>query len=87
MASTSQQNPQEVTQQEQRADDLLCTKEAADVLKISKVTMEIWRCTRRQNIPYIKIGRAVRYRRGDLENWINARRVTPCPAIADGGAA
>jgi hypothetical protein len=30
--------------------------------------------TSKQAIPFVKVGRAVRYRRGDLIEWLNARQ-------------
>lgn len=45
----------------------LTTKEAAAFLGISEWTLHTWRSTRRVEIPYLKMGRAVRYRMEDLE--------------------
>ncbi len=51
------------------------TKRAAEILGVSPGTLDVWRCTRRYNIPYQKIGRAVRYRVADLEAFANSRTV------------
>ena len=50
--------------------NLLTTKEAADFLGIPARTLENWRCNQRYALPYIKIGRIIRYRLVDLENWV-----------------
>jgi len=54
--------------------ELLTTAEAAEVLGLSGVTLATWRSTGRYDVPYLKVGRAVRYRRSDLEGWIKTRR-------------
>jgi hypothetical protein len=33
----------------------------------------VWRSTGRYSIPFIKVGRKVRYRRSDLEGWLVTR--------------
>lgn len=55
---------------------LVNTQQAALFLSLTPVTLEVWRATKRQQIPYIKIGgRNVRYRLGDLRAWLKAQRV------------
>ena len=49
----------------------LLTKE--DVSKILGVTvgpLAVWRATKRYNLPYVKVGRLVRYRRSDITDFI-----------------
>ena len=53
--------------------DLLDEKEAAQFLDNSPGTLSVWRCTGRYNLPFIKIGRNVRYRRADLVAWLEKR--------------
>ena len=55
--------------------DILTSDQAAEYLGIRRQTLEVWRCTRRVNIPYHKIGRCVRYRRADLDRYLDAHRV------------
>ena len=50
--------------------DLLTTEEAAVFLKSSKATLETWRCTKGVLLPFVRLGRSVRYRRSDLERWL-----------------
>lgn len=55
------------------ADTLLDDGQAAAVLGLKKGTLSIWRSTGRYNLPYLKIGRLVRYRAGDLAEWLEKR--------------
>ena len=56
-------------------DPLLDTIQAAAEIGVEPSTMEVWRCTKRYEIPYIKIGRMVRYRRSALLRWLESRTV------------
>lgn len=49
---------------------LLTEKEAAAYLGCSPGSLAVWRCTRRHNLPFVKIGRAVRYRVDHLDAFI-----------------
>ena len=49
---------------------LLTTDEAAHYLSVTQQTLEAWRYNKTVNIPYVKIGRCVRYRREDLAAFI-----------------
>jgi len=49
------------------------TKQAAEILGLKPTTLEVWR-TRGDGPVYMKIGRAVRYRREDLESFMEAAR-------------
>jgi predicted DNA-binding transcriptional regulator AlpA len=53
--------------------DLLDEKAAAQFLDMSPGTLSVWRSTGRYNLPFIKIGRNVRYRRADLVAWLEKR--------------
>jgi predicted DNA-binding transcriptional regulator AlpA len=53
--------------------DLLDEKAAAQFLDNSPGTLSVWRSTGRYNLPFIKIGRNVRYRRADLVAWLEKR--------------
>lgn len=55
-------------------DKLLTTDEVAAWLGIQKCTLEKARSTRLGDYPpFIRIGRAVRYRRADVEGWLQCR--------------
>lgn len=49
---------------------LLTTPEAAEYLGLQPATLEIWRC-RGGGPRFCKIGRSVKYRQADLEEFIN----------------
>lgn len=55
---------------------LLTPIQAADILGIPVSTLARWR-NEKKELPYVKVGRVVRYRRVDLENWIAENTVTP----------
>lgn len=53
--------------------DLLSESQAADLLQVAPGTLSVWRCTGRYALPFVKIGARVRYRRGDLQAWLDSR--------------
>ena len=50
--------------------DLLTVKEVCLILRISRITL--YKLTKRGAIPAFKIGRALRYRRGDVNSALKA---------------
>lgn len=50
-------------------DALLTEDEAADSLRISVRTLQAWRL-KATGPAFIRVGRAIRYRRGDIKAWI-----------------
>jgi excisionase family DNA binding protein len=63
----------------QPSDPLLSTPEAAAYLGVTEGTISVWRCTRRYPIPYIKIGRLVKYRKSALDAFLAKRTVGITP--------
>lgn len=55
---------------------LLDTNQAAQLLGLSPHTLCVWRLDGRYNLPYLKIGRKIKYRRSDLLAWLASRTVT-----------
>lgn len=55
---------------------LLNESEAAELLSMAVGTLGVWRSTGRYNIPFIKVGRSVRYKRSELEAWLESRTRT-----------
>ena len=51
-------------------ENLITPEQAAEYLCMSPKTMNKWRSTGENNIPYSKIGRSVRYRLSDLDAYI-----------------
>jgi predicted DNA-binding transcriptional regulator AlpA len=56
-----------------RTRELVDEKQAAEHLTVSPGTLSVWRSTGRYNLPFVKIGRMVRYRISDLDAWIAGR--------------
>jgi excisionase family DNA binding protein len=54
---------------------LLTTEQVAERLGWARNTLEKQRCAGGA-IPYVKLGRSVRYREEDLEEWLAARVVS-----------
>lgn len=63
------------TVQLDKNDELLTEQEVALELKVSKGTLAVWRCTKRYPLPYIKVGRLVRYQRSGLNSFVSARTI------------
>jgi len=56
--------------------NLLDTEQAAAHIGVTPRTLEVWRCVKRHTIPYIKVGRLVKYRQADLDAWLVSRTVS-----------
>jgi len=52
---------------------LLTPDEAARVIGVKASTLACWRCTGRNDLPFLKIGGRVLYRPDDLRDWLNSR--------------
>lgn len=60
---------------------LLSPAEAAEYLHIAAQTLAKWRCQRTYPLPFVRVGRAIRYRLADLDAFLAAREVgTPADA-------
>jgi hypothetical protein len=58
---------------EQNHPHLLNYAEAARFLGIASGTLKLWVHFSRYDVPYLKIGDLVRFRRNELEIWLNSR--------------
>jgi excisionase family DNA binding protein len=56
--------------------DLLSEDQAAAYLSVRPQTLAVWRSTGRYGLPFVRCGRLVRYRRADLDRWLESRLVT-----------
>ncbi|MCQ1549838.1 MAG: helix-turn-helix domain-containing protein [Candidatus Accumulibacter phosphatis] len=56
-----------------RTRELVDDKTAAQIIGAKPSTLGVWRSTGRYALPFIKVGRMVRYRRSDLEAWLEKR--------------
>lgn len=57
--------------------ELLSRREAAEYLQIKEQTLAVWTCTQRYELPIVKIGRLVRYKKSDLDKFIERRTIGP----------
>ena len=64
---------------ENKLDKLLTPEQVANILGVSVNTLNVWRCTKRYNLPYIKPGRCERYRNEDVQRFIKEREINMLP--------
>lgn len=55
--------------------DLLDPRAASKRLSVTRGTLAGWRCTKRYDLPFVKIGRVIRYRESDLLNFLEQHTV------------
>ncbi|MGO8749064.1 MAG: helix-turn-helix domain-containing protein [Thermoguttaceae bacterium] len=58
------------------SDALFTRAEAADYIGVKPTTLAAWALTGRYDLPVVKVGRLVRYRKSDLDKWLSGRTVT-----------
>jgi len=63
----------DIIRQSAKLNELLDQNQAAQFLHVSPGTLSVWRSTGRYSIPFIKVGRSVRYRFTDLIAWLESR--------------
>lgn len=51
---------------------LLVPKQAAEVLRTTAESLSVARCTGRPTPPYVQMGKSIRYRAGDLLDYIES---------------
>ena len=54
---------------------LLKPADVAEILGVTKETLNVWRCTKRYPLKYIKIGRNVLYKLEDIQAYIESQTV------------
>ncbi len=54
-------------------DELFGDPQATEYLGLGKGTLSVWRSTGRYAIPFIKVGRSVKYSRAALDAWLESR--------------
>ena len=64
--SVPQQKPVQAT-------PLLSREQAAAYLGVSPNTLAVWACNKTYGLKYIRVGRCARYRRADLDAWLEQR--------------
>ena len=65
------------------AGPLLNTHETAALLRCSPATLEVDRCRRRWKVPFLRVGRSIRYDQSAVLAWLASRN----PAEMVGGVA
>ncbi len=59
-------------------EELLNTAETAAILRIGKSTLEQDRCYGRLGLPFVRLGRSIRYRRSDVEAYLKNLKTNTC---------
>jgi hypothetical protein len=60
-------------------ESLLTPKETSIKLSVAEQTLAVWRCTKRVDLPYIKLGKCIRYRKSDIERFLADNTVHIAP--------
>ena len=56
-------------------DEIFGNTGAAEYIGVTPRTLEVWRCTKRYQIPFIKVGRLVKYRKSALDAFLESRTI------------
>jgi excisionase family DNA binding protein len=59
----------------QPVSQLITRKQLAGVLGVAERTLSNWATDGRYELPYVKIGSKVMYRRSDVERWLEKRTI------------
>jgi PTS system nitrogen regulatory IIA component len=62
-------------------EQLMSVKDLADYLQVDMSTLYLW--SQRGQIPAMKVGRMWRYRRSEIDTWLNERRTPSLKEFAD----
>lgn len=54
---------------EQLLDPIGC----AEFIGVTTKTLAAWRCSGRYNLPFVRVGRVIRYRMKDILRWLDER--------------
>lgn len=55
---------------------MVCTKEAARMLGLAEVTLKMWRSRNKSPVPFVRVGKAVRYSVESLREYIARNTIT-----------
>jgi Helix-turn-helix domain len=53
-------------QNELTADEIWLPKQTADCLRVKEATLKTWRSKQTQPLPYLRVGKLIRYRKSDV---------------------
>ena len=54
---------------------LMTPRDAAVYIGVKINTLAVWRMTNRYGLRYLKLGKAIRYRKDDLDEWLASKAV------------
>jgi excisionase family DNA binding protein len=54
--------------------EFLTNEQAAEYLGVTVATLNVWRSTKKYNIPFYKAGKNIRYKLTDLKQFIESTR-------------
>ena len=57
---------------------LLTAKQLSDILEIKVATVYDW--VSRKEIPYVKIGRLIRFKKAEVFRWVDSHTIRPNPS-------
>lgn len=58
-----------------QGNSLFTVEQAAEYLTLSKSTLDIWRITGGHGLPFVKLGRSVRYKKSVLDEFLNRQTI------------
>jgi predicted DNA-binding transcriptional regulator AlpA len=72
MTTTESRQPHSTPHHNSNLRDPIATSE---LLGVTRGTLAGWRCTKRYDLPFVKIGRVIRYRDSDIQNFLEQHTV------------
>ncbi len=60
--------------------EMMKPTEAAEYVAVKEQTLAVWRSTGRYDLPFVRVGRCVRYRRSDLDAFLERNTQTSVAA-------
>lgn len=72
-----------MTNKDQQVTPLLDDQQLAEILGVSPKTIANWRCSKRLQIPHIKLLRSVRYREADIAAYLATRTVNAMKKVEE----
>jgi predicted DNA-binding transcriptional regulator AlpA len=62
-------------------DRLMPDDETGQMLGVTVGTLATWRSTNRYDLPFVRVGRLIRYRLSDVRQWIDSRTEATTQAV------
>lgn len=76
MRKPSDINEKSARQESCLAEEWMTPAEFESGLGVPEATQAVWRSTGRYELPYYKVGRLIRYKRSEIEQWLASRAAT-----------